>query len=168
MRKTISLLACLFAVLAGSVWAGQLSQPQGEVILSVSGDIGQINSDGFARFDIDMLRALPVAEFDTTTIWTEGTKSFVGVPLKSLLDIVEADGATLLASAINDYTVEIPIDSLTADAPIVAYEMDGETMSRRQKGPLWIVYPYDSDAEFRSEVIYSRSIWQLDRLQVVK
>ena len=53
-------------------------------------------------------------------------------------------------------------------APLVAYEMDGETMSRRQKGPLWIVYPFDSDADFRSEVIYSRSIWQLDRLEIVK
>jgi hypothetical protein len=40
-------------------------------------------------------------------------------------------------------------------------------MSVRDKGPLWVIYPYDSD-DYRSEVIYSRSIWQLDRLEVVQ
>jgi len=38
----------------------------------------------------------------------------------------------------------------------------------REKGPLWVIYPYDSDAKFRTEVIYSRSIWQLDRLAIVQ
>ncbi len=44
--------------------------------------------------------------------------------------------------------------------------MNGETMPVRRKGPLWIVYPYDSDEAYRSEAIYSRSIWQLDRIEV--
>ncbi|RYH00603.1 oxidoreductase, partial [Salipiger sp. IMCC34102] len=39
-------------------------------------------------------------------------------------------------------------------------------MQVRDKGPLWIVYPYDDTPEYRSEVIYSRSIWQLDRIEV--
>jgi hypothetical protein len=46
--------------------------------------------------------------------------------------------------------------------------MDGNAMSVRDKGPLWVIYPYDSDAAYRTEVIYSRSIWQLDRLEVVQ
>ena len=168
MSKTIGLLASLFTILAGSLWAGQLSQPQGPVILSVTGDLARTNVEDRAEFDLEMLRALPVEQFDTTTIWTEGTKSFTGVPLQTLLAEVGAEGTMVLASAINDYTVEIPVDSLGPNAPLVAYELNGEIMSRRQKGPLWIVYPFDSDAEFRSEVIYARSIWQLDRLEVVK
>lgn len=168
MSKAIGLLASLFTILAGSLWAGQLSQPQGPVILSVTGDLAQTNVEDRADFDLEMLRALPVEQFDTTTIWTEGTKSFTGVPLQTLLAELGAEGTMVLASAINDYTVEIPVDSLGPNVPLVAYEMNGEIMSRRQKGPLWIVYPFDSDAEFRSEVIYARSIWQLDRLEVVK
>ncbi len=39
-------------------------------------------------------------------------------------------------------------------------------MSVREKGPLWIVYPYSSSPEFQNEVIYSRSIWQLNRITV--
>jgi hypothetical protein len=45
--------------------------------------------------------------------------------------------------------------------------MDGKTMSVRDKGPLWIIYPYDSSADYRTEVVYSRSIWQLDRIEAV-
>ena len=51
--------------------------------------------------------------------------------------------------------------------PIIAYMMNGEEMSVRNKGPLWLVYPYDLNHEYRSEVIYSRSIWQLDRIDVL-
>ena len=73
---------------------------------------------------------------------------------------------TLLATAINDYTVEIPVSDAVPGGPIVAYLMDGQEMPVRDKGPLWIVYPYDSSAAYRSEVVYSRSIWQLDRIEV--
>ena len=62
----------------------------------------------------------------------------------------------------------MPLTDAVEGGPIVAYRMDGETMSVRDKGPLWIVYPYDSDADYRTEVIYSRSIWQLDRIEVIK
>ena len=75
---------------------------------------------------------------------------------------------TLRATAINDYTVEIPVSDAVEGGPIIAYSVDGKPMSVRDKGPLWVIYPYDSGAQYRSEVIYSRSIWQLDRIEVVK
>jgi hypothetical protein len=37
-------------------------------------------------------------------------------------------------------------------------------MSIREKGPLWLVYPYDLNKAYQSETIYSRSIWQLVRI----
>jgi hypothetical protein len=73
-----------------------------------------------------------------------------------------------LATAINDYSVEIPLSDAVEGGPIIAYLMDGEEMSIRDKGPLWVIYPYDSDADFRSEVVFSRSIWQLDRLEILR
>jgi hypothetical protein len=73
-----------------------------------------------------------------------------------------------LATAINDYTVEIPMSDAVEGGPIIAYLMDGNEMSIRDKGPLWVIYPYDSDADFRSEVVFTRSIWQLDRLVVIR
>ena len=72
------------------------------------------------------------------------------------------------ATAINDYAVEIPVSDAVVGGPIVAYFLNGEPMSVRDKGPLWIVYPFDADPHYQTEVIYSRSIWQLDRIELIE
>ncbi|MDV4146145.1 MULTISPECIES: molybdopterin-dependent oxidoreductase [Shimia] len=168
MLRFLMFLGLSLGVLVGPAVADEVPRPEGEVLLTVSGEIANTNAEGAAQFDMDMLMAMPATRFRTTTLWTEGVKTFKGVSLIELLEVVGVNGKTLRATALNDYSIEIPVDSIQAGAPIVAYEMDGETMSRRQKGPLWIVYPYDSDEDFRTEVIYSRSIWQLDRIEIVK
>lgn len=154
------------ALMPSAALAADLAAPQGDVILTVSGLIATTNADGSAQFDLAMLQAMDVQEFTTTTIWTDGEDSYTGVGLKALLESLGANGATLKASAINDYTIEIPTDSLTDAYPIVAYHQNGAEMPVRNKGPLWVIYPYSSDTGLQSEVIYSRSIWQLDRLEV--
>jgi hypothetical protein len=148
--------------------AADLAKPTGPVVLTVSGDIAVTNGDGVARFDMAMLQALPVDEVKTTTIWTKGPQDFKGVPLKALLDLLGVKSGNLKATAINDYAVDIPVDSVKDTVPLVAYSDDGKPMSVREKGPLWIVYPYDSSADYRSELVYTRSIWQLDRIVVGK
>jgi hypothetical protein len=54
----------------------------------------------------------------------------------------------LRAKAINDYAIDIPLSDAVQGGPIVAYRLDGDTMSVRDKGPLWIVYPYDANADY--------------------
>ena len=49
---------------------------------------------------------------------------------------------------------------------VLAFLRNGDEMSVRDKGPLWVVYPYDSTPEYQSELIYSRSVWQLARIEV--
>jgi len=50
---------------------------------------------------------------------------------------------------------------------IVAYQLNGAPMSRRNKGPLWIVYPFDQNVDYQNETTYSRSIWQLAHIVVI-
>lgn len=142
--------------------------PQGTAVLTVSGDISATNVDDTLVFDREALMALPATTFETGTIWTEGVHTFTGVSLQTLADEMGVQTGQFLATAINDYTVEIPATDAVEGGPIIAYLMDGEEMSVRDKGPLWVIYPYDSAAEYRTEVVYSRSIWQLDRLEVVQ
>ena len=156
------------AILPFGVAADELEAPVGDVILTVSGAISEQNTDTGAAFDFAMLSSMPTESFETTTIWTEGAQSFTGVSLNTLLDQIGVDGQRLLASAINDYQVEIPVTDAIAGGPIVAYLRNGEPMSVRNKGPLWIVYPYDLNEDYQTETIYSRSIWQLDRIEVVQ
>lgn len=158
--------ALVSALLALPAAAGTLPEPTGPVVLTISGNIENTNGDGTASFDIEMLRALGESEIVTETIWTPATHTFTGVRLKTLLDHVGAEGDTIGAMAINDYGVTIPAEDATDTGPIVAYEMDGAQMSRRDKGPLWVIYPFSSSSDYRTEVIYSRSIWQLDRMTI--
>jgi hypothetical protein len=157
---------CVLAVAVSLPARAELAQPTGEQVLRIDGAISQTNTDGAALFDIEMLQALPAGEFTTATQWTEGDKTFKGVPLKALLDSVGASGNKITATALNNYSVEIPLDALKDDVPIVAYSIDGETFSRRDKGPLWIVFPYDRGAEYQTELVYGWSIWQLATLTV--
>ena len=165
----------LIATVCGS-WAmawpafadAPLSTPKGEVVLTVSGDIEVTNTENAAEFDLEMLRSLEPRTITTSTIWTTGKQEFKGVSLSALVAALGAEGQAIEATALNDYMIEIPASDLSEDGPIIAYENNGSPMSIRDKGPLWIIYPYDDSPVFQSEVIYARSIWQLDRITVLE
>lgn len=67
--------------------------------------------------------------------------------------------------AANDYAVEMPCTAMTPDYPIVANRINGAHFSIRDKGPLWVVFPYDSSPDLRTETIYAYSIWQLVEIE---
>lgn len=123
-------------------------------------------AQGVAEFDLSALDALPQQSFRTSTVWTEAEQEFSGPSLKAVLESLGVSGATIHARALNDYVIEIPFDSLEDGAPIITTRIDGEEFSRREKGPLWIMYPFDSDDRFQTESTYGRSIWQLSELSV--
>ncbi|MBR9765017.1 MAG: oxidoreductase [Rhodobacteraceae bacterium] len=122
--------------------------------------------DRIVSFDRTALEALPATAFETSTIWTEGVQQFRGVRMTVLLAHLGIEGGQLQLTAANDYSIEIATGSFRPDGAILAYERNGTPMTLRSKGPLWLVYPYDSSPDFRSEVIYSNSIWQLDRISL--
>tara|TARA_R110000751_G_scaffold71441_4_gene144743 strand:+ start:2307 stop:2822 length:516 start_codon:yes stop_codon:yes gene_type:complete len=165
LSRTISFIAA--TLFAFGALSADLKTPDNDIILNVTGAIGNTNADGAAQFDLQMLQALPVTTFDTSTIWTDGVHKFTGVSLYDLLEAVAATGKRLEAIAINDYSVELPASDAVKGGPIIAYLLDGKTMSVRERGPLWIVYPFDQERNYRSEVIYARSIWQLKDIKVM-
>lgn len=156
--------AMLFAMSSAAFAAETMPAPSGDIVLTVSGAPAAAAP---VAFDLAMLQSLPAETIRTTTIWTEGQHDFAGVSLHVLLDHLGVTSGTIKATAINDYSVDIPVSDAMPAGPIIAYQMDGKPMSRREKGPLWIVYPYDGSPAYRTEVTYSRSIWQLDRLEIV-
>lgn len=165
MKKLLTL--ALAAASYATACFADINQPKGEVILTVSGEISQVNIDETAQFDLEMLQALPEHSFTTTTIWTDGPQEFLGVELSVIAELIGFSGDTLSASAVNDYSVDIPISDAVQGRALIAYLRNESPMPLRDKGPLWIVFPYDSSPDFQSETIYSRSIWQLNRIAVL-
>lgn len=137
-----------------------------DIVLTISGAVAPSDDGETWRLSMSDLKALPVARFDTVTIWTDGTQTFEGVSLRALLDHVGASDGDLEAVALNDYAVTIPASDAVEGGPIVAYAHNGQAMSVRDKGPLWVVYPFDANDTYKSEEYYARSIWQLDRIVV--
>lgn len=160
-----SVLASLFALgLAAPALAERFAAPSSEVLLTITGAIAERNVGDALQLDRDQLSALPQTSFTTSTTWTSGTPTFTGVLLKDLVAAIGASGGTITLTASNDYSVTMPLADAGDEAPLLAILMDGKPMSLRDKGPVWMVYPYDAGEDFRTEQALSRSVWQLTTL----
>lgn len=159
--RRFALSVALSLGLAPPVLAADFAAPSGDVVLIVTGKIAAHNAGDKLELDQAQLAALPQTSFTTSTIWTGGAPTFQGVLLKDLIAAAGATGKTVTLTAANDYMITIPVDDIKDNAPLLAYLMDGKPMSLRDKGPVWMVYPYDANEDYRTETVYSRSIWQL-------
>jgi len=146
--------------------AAELGVPTGPIVLTVGGNIRNTNADGEARFDREMLEALGLTELRTTTPWTEGLQVFEGVAVEHILGAVGANGADARAVALNDYVVEMELAFLREAQALIAVKLNGDYMRVRDKGPLWIVFPWDQRPELDEEFLKSLSVWQLNRLEI--
>ncbi len=164
-RSLIALFAGVVSLFATSTY-GEMQRPQNDVILEVSGKIAVMNEGSKATFDRAMLMTLPQREIRTTTAWTDGVQIFQGPLIRDVLKFVQADGSNLRAIALNDYAITIPTSDFEKYDAILALLMNGEEMSVREKGPIWIVYPRDQHNELQSAEYNEKWIWQLNRIVV--
>ena len=161
-RWLIKIAAASF--IAMPVWA--LQPPSGEVILTISGKIDDANRENTAVFDLDMLQKLPQQTFVTKTPWDKNPTKFTGPLLRDVLGAVKSSGKTLTALALNDYKTTIPAEDAALFDVIIAHRIDDMPISVRTKGPLFIIYPFDSKPELKSSKYYGRSAWQLKSIKV--
>lgn len=168
MFSTLSRRQCLVGaaalLLTGSSHA--LDAPKGKVILSITGNIQFKNAGERADFDMDMLAALPQHSFTTSNPWYKESKKFTGPLLRDVLAVAGARGSMLKAEALNNFKIEIPLADTRQFAMVMARLMDDKPMTIREKGPLFIVYPFDTHTALHSAQYYSRSAWQLRALEV--
>ena len=168
-QALVALVAAGLGSLAGAAQSqsGQANQAaKGKVVLTLTGKVKSASAPGAVDFDMAMLEALPQQRFSTHTPWFKGARTFSGPLLRDVLAAAGAQGTQLQAIALNNYKVDIPADDARQHRMLVATRLDDRPMPVREKGPLFIVYPYDDDAELRSERYYNRSAWQLRTIDV--
>lgn len=146
--------------------ARALERPAGQVVLTIKGRVRLPNQGAQADFDMAMLARMPQTSFTTRTPWYAEPRKFTGPLLRDLLAAAGAQGTTLRAIALNDYQVELPADDAMRFDVIVARLLDGEPMAVRDKGPLFMIYPFDAQPDLHNPVHYSRSAWQLRTIEV--
>lgn len=171
-KMKITLWKFFISILIGQapLWAlAQTASPgaaNGKTILRISGLISTGGSAGVVTLDGATLDALPVHSFTTTAPWFKNRTSFSGPLLSDVLDSVGAKGTQLAMRALNDYKVMVPVSDAYQYQPILARRINNQLISVRDKGPLFLIYPFDSRPELNTEVFFARSIWQIKSIQV--
>jgi len=161
-----ALLAWAISTTPGLARADGLEPPAGEVVLTLSGQLSRTNADGVAEFDLAMLDALPQRETVTATPWHDGRHSFSGPTLSALIDAVGATGGSLHIVALNDYAIDLPMEDALTIPVILATRIDEEEIPVRDKGPLFVIYPFDEQPELFNEIYFNRSVWQVGSIEV--
>ncbi|WP_043527652.1 molybdopterin-dependent oxidoreductase [Litchfieldella xinjiangensis] len=170
MTKRFPLLAMLMlgvVAVTSVASADTLPDPQGPVILKVSGAIAQTNADGEAHFDYDMLMSLSREKTVTHTPWTEGPRVFEGPLVRDVMAAVGARGETLKVTALNNFSANVPMSDIQRYDVLLALKKDGERMQVRNFGPIFVLYPFDDHPELLNETIRFRSVWQVARIDVL-
>ena len=165
MRQLQALLMLAMFVLSVEARA-DLPKPEGRTLLTVSGDIATSNARHQAEFDREMLEQLGLIDLRTRTPWTEGEPLFTGVSFARLLNVVAANGMVVTAKAANDYSADIPVSVLRDSGALLAMSLDGEPLTLRDKGPLWIVFPWSERPDLDRTEIHNYAVWQLLSLHV--
>lgn len=141
-----------------------IPDPEDRTILTISGNIEKKNQDGQMHFNIASLEKIGMESFYTSSPWYDGRNKFEGVPLNKLMDVVGAKGHVARVIALNDYVTTIPLEDFKKYPVILALKVNDKYMRIRDKGPLFIVYPYDSKSELDNQLYYSRSAWQVYKI----
>lgn len=140
--------------------------PKQAVVLEITGKISQFNHQSTLVLDRQQLLKFEQVTIETTTPWTDGLTRFKGPLLRDVLAAAGNTGTSIYAKAINEYAVNIPFSDSEKYPVILAIEKNGKELTTRNKGPIWLIYPWSSVEGLNQDKFYSRSIWQLISLSL--
>ncbi|MDA0130028.1 molybdopterin-dependent oxidoreductase [Vibrio sp. MarTm2] len=105
--------------------------------------------------------------FETKLPWFEGSRSFTGFKVTSLLNYLRiTDAFSLSFIALNDYAASSRVEDILQYEPIIAYEMNGKKMKVRNKGPYWLLFNLSRHPEIDNASFHSQMVWQIDEIMI--
>lgn len=103
----------------------------------------------------------------THTEFTDGAVRFEGPLVTDVLKLVgNRDWTSARLTAVNDYAIDIPVSDFREYGVILARTMNGKELSRRDKGPYWLMYPIDAFKELQDPAYNNRLIWQVVKIEL--
>jgi len=132
---------------------------QSDPILTVEAD-GNVTSYTF--YD---LSNMPQVDIKTMNNYVDDVTRFSGPTLRSVLEqngIGPDDDIEL--HALNDFFVVAPAKDAYDYDVILAILKNGQMMSVREQGPIWVIYPMDDHEELADDVYNARLVWQLHKI----
>lgn len=124
-----------------------------------------VNGSQTLELSIDALGEMPQTTIATENEFVDGTVTYRGPLVRNVLSRVGLDKVdNVRFVAANDYYVDIPAKNFRDYDAILAIEANGERLSRRDKGPIWLMYPISDFPELRDPIYSRRLIWQVVKI----
>jgi hypothetical protein len=151
IRTALALIATVSAILGVADRA-----PAEQPVLTLAG------GDAVVALTMAELEAMPQHQVVTSNEFTDGEVIYEGPLARDVLERIDLSGVeSLRFTALNDYFIDIPRSDFQRYDVIFALQADGRRLSRRDKGPLWLMYPISDFPELADPIYNARLIWQI-------
>ena len=116
--------------------------------------------------EADLMR-MPQVTIRTRTEFTDGVVEFIGPMARDVVALAAgASDSIVRLVAVNDYAFEISLSDLKDFDVILAMQANGQRLTLRDKGPIWVMYPMDDHPELGDRSVSSRLVWQLTVMEL--
>jgi hypothetical protein len=133
---------------------------------AASGTLTLVRGPHVIELTLEDLALLPRHELLTGHEFTDAPVTYAGPLAREVLGIAGLDREAIVRfTAANDYAVEIPTSDFQDYDAVLALEADGRPLSRRDKGPIWLMYPISDHPELAGPTHSSRLVWQVVRIE---
>jgi hypothetical protein len=149
----------------GTLAAGEkIGKPDGEVVLTVSGDIGERNNGKRLDLDLASLEKMRRVRLEAAEPFLKRRVMFEGVLLADLLAVagVPESATKVSLTALDDYKVDFSVADVRSSQMLLATRADGKHMPVDRSGPIRIVFP-DSSSLGRNPDLW---IWSVSSMKV--
>lgn len=144
----------------------QSSPAEAEIVLTVSGHSKISGLREVHEFELAELESLGMKSFITKIPSLPGEHFVSGPLVRDLMSKVDLAGSKAIAVALDNYSVEIPLSDFYSYDVILASKIDGQSLSVRERGPIWIIYPLHQNPELDDPLFDAKSIWQLNTMKI--
>ena len=149
----------------GTLAAGsKIGAPTGEVVLTVTGDIGTANKGDRLELDLASLEKMRRVRLEAAEPFLKRRVMFEGVLLSDLLAVAEvpASATKVSLTALDDYKVDFKLEDVRSSQMLLATKADGKHMPVDRSGPIRIVFP-DASSLGRNPDLW---IWSVSSMRV--
>ena len=152
-------------VAAGLVFIAPGLSHAGQPIYSVTGKIAAEQGAVRAIGAEDFAKIGPVEIRTKVLTLGEEQRSVKGVLARDLMKYLGAKGEYMKLVALDGYIIDVPVADIRKYDVVIATEIDGKTLSVRDKGPAWLIYPVSDHQELDDTVYEARSVWQIRTIE---
>jgi hypothetical protein len=150
----------------GTLAAGEkVSAPKGDVVLTVTGDIGTANKGKKLELDLASLEKMRQVRVEAAEPFLKRRVVFEGVLLSDLLAVagVPDSASKVSLTALDDYKVDFKVADVRSSQMLLATKADGKHMPVDRSGPIRIVFP-DGSSLGRNPDLW---IWSVASMKVI-